>query len=82
MSNAFKYQGVRMSQESNQIHYPGVRVKGSSTKVVRKVSNQGQVYTVFSWKADISKEQLTREQLTREQRRTLDFNNKNILYDF
>ncbi len=75
MSNKFNYQGLRMTQEEPiQIHYPGVRVKGSSTKIVKKVSNQGQIYTVFSWKEDIPE-----EQLAREQRRTLDLNNKNIL---
>ena len=61
MADSINYQGVRMSK----IHYPGVRVKGSSTKVVKKVSNQGQVHTIFTWKADISEEQLAREQRSR-----------------
>jgi hypothetical protein len=71
--NTVNYQGVRMIEEDKQIHYPGVRVKGSSTKVVRKVSNQGQVYTLLSWKADISEEQLLLEQSSR---------NRNVLYLF
>ena len=65
MTNTLNYQGVRMIKEQPQVHYPGVRVKGSDTKVVRKVSNKGQVHTLFSWKADISEEQLAREQSTK-----------------
>jgi len=43
------------------INYPGVRSKGSSTKVVRIVSSQGKVYSLFSWTADISAEKLAAE---------------------
>ena len=68
MNKPINYQGVRMNYAKegftlldHTINYPGVRSKGSSTKVVRKVSNQGQVYPIFSWNADISEEQLACE---------------------
>ena len=68
MNKSFNYQGVRMNYtkegftlDHHRINYPGVRSKGSSTKVVRKVSNQGKVYPVFSWTADISEERLATE---------------------
>lgn len=74
MNQLSNYQGVRMMNHAKEglsrVNYPGVRSKGSSTKVVKKVSNQGKVYQVFSWNADISE-----EQLAQEQRRT----NKNVL---
>jgi hypothetical protein len=68
-SISLTYQGVRMNYTKERlplllghiIHYPGVRSKGSTSKVVRKVSNQGKVYPVFSWTADISEERLATE---------------------
>ena len=67
MNKSFNYEGVRMNYTKegftldHAINYPGVRSKGSSTKVVRIVSNQGKVYPVFSWSADISEEKLATE---------------------
>ena len=64
------YQGVRIAPytpfaahaiTSTVINYPGVRSKGSITKVVRKVCNDGKVLTVFSWNAFVSEEQLKKE---------------------
>lgn len=67
MNKQFNYQGVRMNYNKEgftmdrNINYPGVRSKGSATKVVKKVSNQGKVYPVLSWTADISEEKLAKE---------------------
>ena len=68
MNKQFNYQGVRVNYNTKKeftmdhlINYPGVRSKGSSTKVVRVVSNQGKVYPVLSWTADISEEKLAKE---------------------
>ena len=67
MNTTFNYQGVRMNYTKegftldHAINYPGVRSKGSSTKVVRIVSSQGKVYSLFSWTADISEEKLAAE---------------------
>ena len=67
MNQTFNYQGVRMRYTKegftldHTINYPGVRSKGSSTKVVRVVSNQGKVYRVLSWTSDISEEKLSSE---------------------
>ena len=64
------YQGVRIApnmMSSNHlttntvINYPGVRQKGSVTKVVRKISCDGKVVSVFSWDAFVSEEQLRKE---------------------
>jgi hypothetical protein len=71
MNKSFNYIGVRMNYTKegftldHAINYPGVRSKGSSTKVVRKVSNQGKVYSLFSWTADISEERLATELQTK-----------------
>lgn len=64
MNQVSNYQGVRMDYTKeglDSIHYPGVRSKGSSTKVVRKVSSKGKVLSIFSWTADIPKEKLDAE---------------------
>jgi len=60
------YQGIRLvtdtknvsnSNANSVINYPGVRSKGFSTKTVRKMFN-GKVFSVLSWNANISEEQL------------------------
>ena len=72
MNQVSNYQGVRMDHTQEEglrtihhpghvIHYPGVRSKGSSTKVVRKVSSEGKVQSLFSWTANISEETLAKE---------------------
>lgn len=64
------YQGVRIAPNMKSqtlptlntvINYPGVRSKGSTTKVVRMVSSEGKVFSVFSWNEFVSEEQLRKE---------------------
>ena len=74
MNQLSNYQGVRMdyTQEGlDSIHYPGVRSKGSSTKVVRKVSSKGKVLSVFSWTENISEEALEKEIQMRNNKKNL-----------
>jgi len=74
MNQVSNYRGVRMDQTQEGLHtinYPGVRSKGSSTKVVRKVSNEGKVLSVFSWTANISEEALEKEIQMRNNKKNL-----------